>query len=58
MGPTSGTHHGCSLKRTLGQGSSDLNGPKALTTVVAALNQGSWAGDQGTAAAQGAGGSG
>ena len=33
------------------------NGTRALTTVVAALNQGSWAGDQSTAAAQGAGGS-
>ena len=48
MGPTSSTHHGCSLKRTPGQGSADQNGTRALTTVVATLNQGSWAGDEGT----------
>ena len=48
MGPTSGAHHDCSLKRTLGQRSADQNGTRALTTVVAALNQGLWVGDQGT----------
>ena len=47
MGPTSGVHHGCSLKKTQGQGFADKNGTRALTTVVAALNQGSWVGDQG-----------
>ena len=47
-GPTSGAHHDSSLKRALGQGSSDQNGSKALKNVVAALSQGSWAGDQGT----------
>ena len=56
-GPTSGAHLDCSLKRTLGQGYSDQNGTRALTTVIAALNQGSWEGDQGTTTAQGAGGS-
>ena len=57
MGPTSGAHHDCCLKRTLGPGSADQNGTRALTTMVAALNQGSWAGDQGTTTAQGVGGS-
>ena len=45
-GPTSGAHHDCSLKKTLGQGSADQNGTRALTTVVAARNQGSRARDQ------------
>ena len=49
MGPTSGTHHNYSGKRTPGQGKADRNGTRARQNRVTALNRGSWARDQGTA---------